>query len=56
MLAQTPPMGWNSFGWKDLHADVINLWTGEDLGVFTRDFVAEIQPHDCMIAQIVPEK
>lgn len=26
MLAQTPPMGWNSwntFGWKDLHADVI---------------------------------
>ncbi len=26
MLAQTPPMGWNSwntFGWKDLHADVV---------------------------------
>jgi alpha-galactosidase len=27
MLARTPPMGWNSwntFGWKDLHADVVH--------------------------------
>ena len=49
------PAAWETIGLHDRRpCRVRNLWTGEDLGVFTGSFYAEIAPHDCLIVRMTP--
>jgi alpha-galactosidase len=55
--ARKIPVGWETLGLHDRRAcRVEDLWTGEDLGVWTRSFYADVAPHDCAIVKLTPEK
>ncbi|MBI5931570.1 MAG: glycoside hydrolase family 27 protein [Chloroflexi bacterium] len=53
---QKIPMSWEALGLHDRRpCQITNLWTGDDLGVHTRSFFAEIAPHDSLIIKITPQ-
>ena len=50
------PVAWEAIGLHDRRpCRVRDLWTGDDLGVFTREFSAHVDGHDVMLVKITPE-
>jgi alpha-galactosidase len=54
---QKIPVAWETLGLHDRRACMVrDLWTGENLGVYTGSFFAEVMPHDCAIITLTPQK
>lgn len=52
---RTIPVAWETLGIHDRRACAVrDLWTGDDLGVWTREFHAAVGTHDCAIVRITP--
>ncbi len=50
------PVAWEALGLHDRRpCHVRDLWTGDDLGMFTREFSARVDAHDVMLVKITPE-
>ncbi len=50
------PVAWEALGLHDRRACAVrDLWTGEDLGVWTREFHADVGSHDCVIVKLTPQ-
>jgi alpha-galactosidase len=53
--AQKISVAWESLGLHDRRpCHIQNLWTGEDLGIHTRLFFAEVAQHDCLAIKLTP--
>jgi alpha-galactosidase len=54
---QKTPVSWETLGLHDRRpCRVIDLWTGEELGTFTRAFTGHTpEPHGCAVVRITPE-
>ncbi len=56
-VTQRIPVAWEMLGLHDRHpCRVRDLWTGEELGVYTGSFYAEVGSHDCAMVRIAPER
>ena len=50
-------VAWESIGLHDRRpCKVVDVWSGEDLGVFTRIFGSQVPPHGCRILRLYPQK
>jgi alpha-galactosidase len=51
------PLAWESLGLHDRRAcRVTDLWTGDDLGLYTREFSARVGGHDVMLVKLTPQQ
>ena len=50
-------VAWESLGLHDRRpCRVRDLWTGDDLGVFSGDFSARVGVHDAMVVRLIPQR
>lgn len=49
-------VAWESLGLHDRRPCLVrNLWTGDDMGVQTREFSASIATHDALVLRLIPQ-
>ncbi len=49
------PLSWESLGLHDRRPAIVrDLWTGEDIGEFTRAYADTVGPHACKLLKITP--
>ncbi|MFH1635207.1 MAG: glycoside hydrolase family 27 protein [Chloroflexota bacterium] len=49
-------VAWESLGLHDRRPCLVrDLWTGDDIGVYTRDFSASLASHDALVLKLIPQ-